>query len=174
MRAVFDKAKVILDGEDAYLCIGIPYREAKQFVSQMQPKKYAAEIKLYREKRSLHANAYFWKLLDEMAHVLSTTKEELYLLFVKEMGPYKDFELSEDEAKTFCEAWSRLGTGWPTERVDFSPDGERVTVRAYYGSSTYNTRQMSRIIDAAVEEAKGMGIETLRPEEIARLKEEWR
>ena len=49
-----------------------------------------------------------------------------------------------------------------------------MTVRAYYGSSTYNTRQMSRIIDAAVEEAKGMGIETLRPEEIARLKEEWR
>lgn len=27
MRAVFEQAKVILDGEDAYLCVGIPYRE---------------------------------------------------------------------------------------------------------------------------------------------------
>lgn len=173
MRAVFDKAKVILDGEDAYLCIGIPYREAKKFVGEMQQKKYCAEIKLYREKRSMNANSYFWKLLDEMAQALHTTKEALYLEFVKHGGPYKDFELSEDEARTFCEAWSRLGTGWPTQRVDFSPDGERVTVRAYYGSSTYNTRQMSRLIDAAVEEAKGLGIETMTPEELARMKEAW-
>ena len=49
MRAVFEQAKVILDGEDAYLCVGIPYREAKQFVGNMKPRKYALEIKEYRK-----------------------------------------------------------------------------------------------------------------------------
>ena len=57
--------------------------------------------------------------------------------------------------------------------MDFAPDGERVIVRAYYGSSQYNTKQMSRLIDMVVEGAKELGIETLTPEELARIKEEW-
>lgn len=169
MRSVFEKAKVIVDGEDAYLCIGIPYRDAKKFCSEMKPKKYVAEIKEYREKRSLNANDYFWRLLDEMASHLGSTKEDLYLDYVKQVGPFKDFELSVDEAKTFRVAWSRLGTGWPTEQVDFTPDGERVTIRAYYGSSTYNKRQMSRMIDMAVQDARAMGIETMSKEELESL-----
>lgn len=169
MKTTFEKAKVIIDGEDAYLCIGVPYRDAQKFVGEMKQKKYAVEIKEYREKRSLSANDYFWRLLDEMASYLGRTKEDLYLGYVKQVGPFKDFELSLDEAKTFRVAWSKLGTGWPTEQVDFTPDGERVTIRAYYGSSTYNTRQMSRIIDMAVQDAKAMGIETLTPDELARM-----
>lgn len=169
MRSVFEKAKVIVDGEDAYLCIGIPYRDAKKFVGEMKQKKYAVEIKEYREKRSLNANDYFWRLLDEMASHLGSTKEYLYLDYVKQVGPFKDFELSVDEAKTFRVAWSRLGTGWPTEQVDFTPDGERVTIRAYYGSSTYNKRQMSRLIDMAVQDARSMGIETMSKEELESL-----
>ena len=43
MKAVFEKAKVIIDGEDAYLCIGIPYRDAKKFVGEMKPKRYVPE-----------------------------------------------------------------------------------------------------------------------------------
>ena len=148
--------------------------EARQFLSNKKDKKYVAEVKEFRERRSLDANAYFWRLLDEVAEVLGRVKEDLYLDYVKKCGPFKDFTLTEDEAKTFRIAWSRLGTGWPTEQVDFSPDGDRVVVRAYYGSSQYNTKQMSRLIDMVVEDAKELGIETLTPEELSRMKEEWK
>lgn len=171
MRAIFERAKVILDGEDAFLCLCIPYREAKKFVGEMRPRKYAVEIKEHREKRSNAANKYLWKLLDDVAAALGRVKEDLYLDYVKKVGPYKDFELSEDEAKTFRAAWSRLGTGWPTEQVDFTPDGENVVIRAYYGSSVYNKKQMSRLIDLVVQDAKEMGVETMRPEELASLLE---
>ena len=46
-----------------------------------------------------------------------------------------------------------------------------MTVRAYYGSSTYNTRQMSRLIDLVVQDAKALGVETMAPEELASLLE---
>ena len=81
--------------------------------------------------------------------------------------------MTEDEAKTFRVAWEKLGTGWPTEQVDYGRDGDRVVVRAYYGSSTYNTKQMSRLIDSIVQDCKDLGIETLPPEKLAAMKEEW-
>ena len=79
-----------------------------------------------------------------------------------------------DEAKTFRTAWERLGQGWPTEQVDFTPDGERVVIRAYYGSSTYNTKRMSRLIDMIVENCKEQGIETLTPQQLDAMKERWK
>ena len=43
----------------------------------------------------------------------------------------------------------------------------------YYGSSTYDTKQMSALIDSLVQEAQALGIETLPPAEIARLNSQW-
>lgn len=66
-----------------------------------------------------------------------------------------------------------MGEGWPTEQVDFTPDGERVVIRAYYGSSTYNTKQMSRLIELIVQDCREQGIEPLPPEKLAGMMEEW-
>lgn len=148
--------------------------KARQFVlGSKKDKTYVAELKEFRAKRSLDANAYCWVLMENLAKAIGSTKEELYLRYVKECGPYKDFALEEDEAKTFRVAWQKLGTGWPTEQVDYTPDGERVIVRAYYGSSTYNTKQMSRLIDSIVEDCRNVGVETLTPDKLALLKEDW-
>jgi hypothetical protein len=154
----------------------VPYSEAqqaRQFVLRQKDKPYSVEVKEKREKRSLDANAYFWRLLSDLAEAVGSTKEELYLRYVKDFGPFRDFVLTEDEAKTFRTAWSMLGSGWPTEQVDFTPDGEKVVVRAYYGSSTYNTRQMSRLIDSVVEDCKAVGVETLPPDRLESMKEDW-
>lgn len=131
-------------------------------------------IKKYREKRSVTANSYMWVLLDKLASVLRTTKEELYLGYIRRLGMFKDFTLTEDEAKTFRVVWEAFGTGWPTEQVDYTQDGEKVIIRAYYGSSRYNTKQMSRLIDEVVEDCKEQGIETMPPDRLNALLEEWK
>ena len=136
---------------------------------RLKDKDVDVEVKAYKEKRSLTSNAYLWTLLDKIAGVVGSNKESIYLDFVRQYGLFKDFTLTEDEAKTFSVAWSKLGTGWPTEQVDYAPDGEHVVIRAYYGSSTYNTKQMSRLLEAVVEECKGLGIETRPKEEIDSL-----
>lgn len=141
--------------------------------------KLSIKISKYREKRSLNANAYFWKLCGELAKKLSTekvkyTKEDIYRKSIKEIGVYKDWEdLTQQDAKTLRHAWEMLGTGWITEQVDFMPDGEHVVVRTYYGSSQYNTKQMSRLIDNIVQDCQAVGIETKTPDQIAEMLSLW-
>ena len=133
-----------------------------------------------KRKRSLDANAYCWVLCTKLADRLSvttkikTTKEDIYRNAVRELGIYRDFPgLGTDEANTLRTAWEMLGTGWITEQVDFEADGDHIRVRCYYGSSTYNARQMSRLIDNLVQDCKAVGVETLTPAELARLKGAW-
>lgn len=162
-----------MDAAGDWLCIQT--KDARRMLDSLKPGKvYDVEIKEHREKRSLDANAYCWVLLDKLAEALDTTKEELYRGYVRKIGPFKDFDLTVDEAKTFRTAWERLGQGWPTEQVDFTPDGERVVIRVYYGSSTYNTKRMSRLIDMIVEDCKEQGIETLTPQQLDAMKERWK
>jgi hypothetical protein len=170
----FDKTGWMQDREGVWLMLRVPnVREAQRVCEHYPDGKYSAELKERRKKRSMNANNYFWQLLDQIAAALGRVKEELYLEYIKRVGVFKDFTLSEEEAKTFRVAWSMLGVGWPTEQVDYSPSGREVIIRAYYGSSQYSTRQMSRLIDMAVEDAKDLGIEVLTPMELERMKEEW-
>lgn len=173
MTLTFQEAKISRE-DGVWLCLRVKEpAPASEFILKKQDRLYDCEIKQHRDKRSLEANAYCWTLLDKLADVLRTTKEELYLQKVREIGPYKDFTLTEDEARTFRVAWEKLGTGWPTEQVDYDRDGDRVVIRAYYGSSTYNTKQMSRLIDSIVEDCKAVGIETLTPLMLDAMKEAW-
>ena len=137
------------------------------------------EIKRHRVKRSLDANSYCWVLCSKIADKLAdddvrNNKESVYREAIRQIGVYKDFrDLSPDDAKTLRTAWQMLGTGWVTEQVDYSQDGENVTVRCYYGSSQYNTKQMSRLIDCLVQDCEALGIPTETPEEIEKIKSLW-
>ena len=43
----------------------------------------------------------------------------------------------------------------------------------WYGSSTYDTLQMSRLIDAIAEDCREAGIETMTPQQLDALKSRW-
>lgn len=147
---------------------------------ELQAKDISVKIGEYKQKRSTNANAYLWKLCNMIADKLSDdgvphTKEEIYRKAIKARGIYREQgELPVDFAKTSRTAWEMLGTGWITEQVDFEPDGDRVVVRFYYGSSTYNTKQMSRIIEWLVAECQQLGIETKSQEELNSLLSSWK
>lgn len=47
------------------------------------------------------------------------------------------------------------------------------TVLAYYGSSDFDAREMSRLIDNCIQDCRAVGIETLPPDKLALLKEGW-
>ena len=79
----FSQARVSLDGELCLQVDNIPM--ARQLVLEMKGKPYIAEVKEYRQKRSLDANAYAWKLMDELAQAIGSTKEEVYKRAVREV-----------------------------------------------------------------------------------------
>jgi len=141
----------------------------------LQGKDLELTLKPYRERRSLNANAYLWKLIGDLAESMNLPPVEVYRNAIKRVGIYKDFcDLSEKDAKTLQTAWGMLGLGWVCEQLDYAENGENVTIRCYYGSSVYNTKQMARLIDDVVSDCKEMGIETKPPEEIDRLVSLWK
>ncbi len=132
------------------------------------------EVKVSRKKRSLNANAYMWALCDKLSEKVDMPREDIYRRAIKEVGLYKDFhQMSEGEEKTLMKAWSLLGVGWFAERLDYEPDGEHTVVRAYYGSSSYNSKAMARLIDHIKQDAKSLGIETMSDQELSLLIDNW-
>lgn len=140
--------------------------------------KVSITIDKYREKRSLNANNYLWLLCTKIAEERSkegvkVTKEDVYREEIKESGIWQDDEIEPEKVKWRCAAWEKLGTGWITERVDFTADGNKEIIRFYYGSSQYNTKQLSRVIDNLVQDCKALGIETKTPSQIAEMLSLW-
>lgn len=136
--------------------------------------KLSIEIKKYRKKRSLDANAYLWVLCGKLAEKIGCPKESVYRQHIINAGIYKVAEISENAADTLIKGWQMNGIGWIAERVDYSLTDGFVLVNLYYGSSVYNTKQMSRLLDSIIEDCKEQGIQTATPNEIANMKSLWR
>lgn len=136
--------------------------------------KLSIKIGKHREKRSLNANNYAWKLITELAEKNNLPKEEVYKKYIKEVGVYKQTEISENAVETLMHSWSLHGIGWFTEKVDYAENDGFVIVNLYYGSSQYNTKQMSRLIDFIVQDCKALGIETKTPNQIAEMLSLWK
>lgn len=138
-----------------------------------QCEKLSIEIKPFRARRSLDANAYFFVLADKLAAKLNTTKEDIYRNCIKEIGGVSETICVQDKAvDKLKEAWQERGLGWMVDTFPSKIEG-CTNVILYYGSSTYDTAQMSRLIDNIVQECKAQGIETATPNEIANLLSLW-
>lgn len=131
-------------------------------------------IKKYRRKRSLDANAYCWVLIDKLAAALDLPKEEVYQICIRSIGGVSETVCVKTEAvERLRSGWKHKGIGWVSDTMPSKIPG-CTNVILYYGSSTYDTKQMSALIDAVIEACKDMDIETATPEEIAKYKEEWK
>ena len=131
------------------------------------------EIERKRKKRSTDANAYFFTLADKLTERLNIPKTEIYRNYIKEIGGVSEVVcVKTDAVEKLCEGWRHNGLGWQTDTVPSKIDG-CTNVILYYGSSTYNTEQMSRLIDLVVEDCKVQGIETRTPDEIADMLSLW-
>lgn len=130
-------------------------------------------VKKWRNKRSLDANAYFWALVDKLAALLKIPKEELYRGYIRNIGGNSETICIQNRAvDRLIDGWQHNGTGWITETFESKIDG-CTNVILYYGSSTYDTEQMSRLIDSVVQDCKAVGIETMTPQELDNLMKVW-
>jgi hypothetical protein len=131
------------------------------------------KIGKFRKKRSLDANAYCFVLIGKIAEKTNVPKEEVYRAAIKDIGGNYDVVCVQDKAvETLCDTWKKNGLGWQTDTMPSKIEG-CTNVILYYGSSTYDTKTMSRLIDNIVQDCKALGIETMTPAELSRLKESW-
>ena len=147
--------------------------------SLSKKEKLSIKIQQFRKSRSKQANDYCWVLCTKLAEAMSTngeryTKEDMYRKAIKDIGVWYDDEVEPEKVSWRTKAWSCIGVGWLTERVDFTPDGNKEIIRFYYGSSQYNTKQMSKLIDNLVQDCQAVGIETKTPEQIEEMLSLWK
>lgn len=128
---------------------------------------YDVKIDKHREKRSLNANAYLWKLVTEIGNVLNKSKEEVYLQMLIDYGQSEMVSiLSEIDVKGYFKYYKLAGTSLLNGK-------EFNHYKIYKGSSEYDTKEMSILLNGVVQEAKNLGIKTKDDIELERLVEEW-
>lgn len=144
-----------------------------QMFDELKAEKLSIKISKYKKKRSLDANAYCWTLIGKLAEKLNIPRTDIYRSAIKEIGGNSDIVCIQNKAvDSLCDGWTRNGIGWLAETIPSKIDG-CTNVVLYYGSSTYDTAQMSRLINNIVDECKLQGIETKSDEELDSLLGQW-
>lgn len=129
-----------------------------------QDREKVFEVREYKQKRSLTQNAYFWVLVNEIANVTRQSKDDIHLQMLKEYGQNQVISVQSNiDISKFLKYFEEIGHG----RVN----GKDFThYRVFEGSSEMDSREMAILLDGVVQEAEQLGIPTLTPAEIARLK----
>jgi hypothetical protein len=134
---------------------------------KLEGERLEVKIDKYRNKRSNNANSYCWAIIGKIAEKMfpPMNKNEVYLEMLKRYGQGTTISVQTDKLEDVCrelDYWERIGTG--------TVNGKEFThLRMWVGSSKYNTKEMSLFLSGIVEEAKELNIETMTPDEIARL-----
>ena len=144
-----------------------------EYLDELKDKDLKVQMSVWRQDRSLNANNYCWKLLDEIAQRTHSTKEEVYKEIISKVGVFEILPIRNEAVDNFVEKWESRGLGWVCNIMRDSKIPNYTNVIAYYGSSVYNTKEMSRLIDEVVQEAQALGVQTKTPQELAELKNLW-
>ena len=141
--------------QNVTVTIGADFRET---FDRLKDKVVDIEIKPHREKRSRDANAYCWMLIDKIAAAMNEDKVTIYREAIRSIGGVSEPICVRDRAvDAIRESWEQRGIGWITDTMPSKIEG-CTTVILYYGSSTYDKEQMSRLIDHLTRDAQELGI----------------
>jgi len=169
------KARWHEDSDGTWISFLTDKRTALTMLEQLNDKEYELEIKEKKKRRSVDANAYYWTLVSKLSAKLQTSPVEVYRQHIQDIGNnYEILPIKDEAVDKFKTAWSKNGIGWVTNLIGPSKLKGYTNLMAYYGSSTYDSKQMTRLIDLVVEDCKENGIETMTPDEIAKLNQTWK
>ena len=171
-----NQVELVLTLKETRLQIQKEAVESKSIIEQ--GKQLTLELTQLKRKRSLDANSYCWVLCQKIAETISKdkgviyTKEDIYKRAIREVGQFETLAVTEAAAEQFIKVWDSRGLGWYAEEMDSKIAGCKKII-AYYGSSCYDTKAMSRLIEYIVQDAKQLKIETMTPNEIASMVDKW-
>ncbi len=156
------------------------FRIPKECISELatfKDKVISLAIKIFRKDKSLTANGYLWLLCGRLAETLNTTKWEVYKHELKKWSSEFTYMVVEPKTAEYLKA-NEDEEGADFRVVEILNEGElngkkAVQVLAYLGSHTFDSKQMSVLIDGVVQDCKELNITTKSDEEIERLVKEW-
>jgi len=122
------------------------------------------EVRLWKRKRSLTQNAYYWALLNRLGLALGYPSDELHGHMLRSYGPCDVFTVRADvPLGHYFRYYDVVGVG----RLD---GREYRHVRVFKGSSEMDSNEFSKLLNGCIEECRQQGIETMTQAEAARLR----
>ena len=159
------------DGQNITVTVTADFR---QMYDELKDAPVEVEIKKAQKHRSMEANRYCWVLVDQIAARQHMKKSEVYRNAIRDIGGVSADMLMDAEAVVpFRKIWEKEGLGNQVEIVDEDLDTGECSVRVYFGSSTYDTAQMSALLDSLIQDAEALGIPTITPKEEERMLGKW-
>ena len=168
----------ILKDFDGKVVISLTVNENVPEMANLREKQLDIKLTQHRKKRSLTQNAYYWTLAHKLAAKQRISTTRLHNLMLRDvappfvidgkmcMQPIPDTEKAENdilEAETF----HLKPTGGVIEGNDKSIYRWYIVLR---GSSTFDTKEMTALLNRMVDECKEAGIETATPAELEQMR----
>lgn len=123
----------------------------------------------HRNHRSKNANALLWECLGRIASTLRMDKWSVYLQILKRYGEYTYVCVKPRAVEMLKRQWREC-----EEIGNININGqEAVQMLCYYGSSTYDTKQFSVLLDGVISEMKEMGLDTPTSDQMRQALEAW-
>lgn len=138
-------------------------------LDDLKDAELSIEVKKYRKKRSLDANGMLWSCLGEIAAVLRTDKWSVYLEMLKRYGKYTYILVKPHVVDAMRAQWRE------TEIVgEVEVNGQKsVQMLCYFGSSTYDSKEFSVLLDGVISEMKELGLQPPPSREMRNVLEKW-
>ena len=154
--------------------IQVPFRAEHPVISfevQAEPEdleKYSdidldISFSKHRNRRSIDANAFLWACLGEIARAISSDTWSIYLYMLERYGKFTHILVKPEAVEQVRQVWRET-------KIVGEKDG-MIQMLCFFGSSTYNTKEFSQLLDGVVSEMKEMHLETPPDEEMKRLLE---
>ena len=158
---------------DGHLIVSFRVYEEKKALSELDAIKdegtLEIEAKKPRPNRSLNANALLWKCLGDIASALHTDKWEVYLMMLKRYGKFTYICVRPSVVDAVKAQWREC-----EEVGEVNVNGQKaVQLLCYFGSSTYDSKEFSTLLDGVVSEMAEMGLETPMSSDMRRCLEQW-
>ena len=142
-----------------------------EFESNVDDLKIGEYYEIEKEKklRSLNSNSYLWVLCTEIANAIGSDKDSVYLEMLERYGVFTHIVVKPNVVSKVAEQFKLV-----RELGEVTINGTTgIQLQVYYGSHSYTTKEMSRLLNGVVSEAQFLGIQTLEDIELNRLIREW-
>ena len=161
------------DGEKQNITVTVA-ADFSETYDELKDEEVEVEIKKAAKHRSLEANRYCWALIDQIAEKTGIKKSEVYRAAIREIGGVSQWaDMPTDAVERFRQIWEGHGLGNQVEIVSTDDNTGWCEVVIWFGSSTYDTRQMSALLDSLIQDAEALGIPTITPKEEEKMLQRW-
>lgn len=162
-----------LNAREGVLTVKLESDFREQF-DRLNGKPVDVKINLYKDKRSLDANAYAWAMIHKIAYVIREEPVITYRKLIRDFScKTKVTCVKAEDMESEIQEFTQGHFGRMVDIGDSRFPGY-VVLHKKYGSSSFDTAQMSAFIEIIQNQCRELGIETEDPNKIKSMLEEWK